>query len=179
MIIGIIFIAWASAGKLSISSLNLPKLIGLWRIVVAVAGIVLVLFSLWLLPRDDYSASKTVQVDMSNFIGRGKKTLSFPPQVIIENFLDRIYRALGGSVSPHTYGKEWILIDDITGKEFPNIGTAWARSRGMSKDDRRLNQVGFDAGTKLKVDRTKGVLQIDPSPLKGGHQEPLARLYRN
>jgi hypothetical protein len=175
LILGIILISVASVGTIDYGSLHFI-LIGPWRIVIIVLGAIVLGLGAWLLLRETEDVSgQSIRVDLTSFpgISKKKKTLHSPAQITVDAFLDKIYlEALVGVVQRQTYGREWILVDGRSGRQFRNLGADWARSRGMAADNRSLIEAGIYAGMKVRVENTKGGLVIDATPFRGGDQPP-------
>jgi hypothetical protein len=65
-----------------------------------------------------------------------------------QKFLNAVWAALPpGLVRPYTYGKDWVLVDAASGKEFNDLG----RRGGKKDDNRSLKEAGITPGMRLLV----------------------------
>jgi hypothetical protein len=70
----------------------------------------------------------------------------------VADLLNLTYLSIAQFVAPYSYAREWVLEDPATGRTFPEIGTAWARSAlKRPYDDRPLEEVGLLPGMQLRV----------------------------
>jgi hypothetical protein len=92
----------------------------------------------------------TVQLPSAD---EGSQSIDLPitERSYVDAFLDSIYFALKPLVRPFRYGTDWILFDLDSGKEFQNMGTAYAREHRSPRDTRLLAEVGITPGTRLAV----------------------------
>jgi hypothetical protein len=67
----------------------------------------------------------------------------------VQEVLDEVW-STQGVVPAYSYGREWILLDAATKRQFRDIGSTWAQRNdaGLS-DTRTLGEVGIRPGTQL------------------------------
>ncbi len=68
----------------------------------------------------------------------------------VDQFLNDIYFGLFPAVRAWTYGKSWTL-EDSQGKVYSEMGTAWGDAHGLTRDTRRITEVGILPGYRMKV----------------------------
>jgi len=110
------------------------------------------------------TASKiAIQISKSNFItisfsefASNIKDMILPVKALptFSNLLNIIYFAIHDYVDEYTYGKTWILKDNITGKVFENLRMLkHIEYGGPYRDKRNLSEVGIEPGMVLNVVR--------------------------
>jgi hypothetical protein len=172
--LGVLCVFAGAIGSLNYNSAHF-EIAGLWRIVLTALGLVLVILGGSLLVfSTDGTEKGSVNVDLTGFPGLAKKSLNCSSQTTVDAFLDKIFMQVlrGGGVAPQSYGSDWILTDATSGRQFRNIGAAWARGRGHKTDDRPLPEAGIYPGMKLHITRAEGGLTVDASPYLGGDRTP-------
>jgi hypothetical protein len=109
--------------------------------------------------REDFQR-RSVEVDLSGIVAPDAqaRTLTCPmDSVTVSHLLDTVYLAIDDYVDAYSYGRQWLLHDPATRKTFKELGTPWRLAHGSDpNDDRRLEEVGIRAGTRLvavRVDR--------------------------
>jgi hypothetical protein len=84
--------------------------------------------------------------------GAGNMQIPVDERTNVDGFLDSIFFMLSPTVKPFTYDRSWVLRDKH-GKKYSDMGTSWARLRGLESDGRSLAEVGIKAGARLEVVR--------------------------
>jgi len=105
-------------------------------------------------------SSLTVSIDR---IKPGKEPLRIPifEDSTVSSVLDVIYFSLKPEVRVFTYAKSWVLVDD-DGNKYADMGTAWAQSRGLSRDERPIAEVGIVPGFHLTAIKNRKAGRIKP-----------------
>jgi hypothetical protein len=70
----------------------------------------------------------------------------------VTDLLNSVYFAISDFVRPFEYPRTWVL-EREGGGVLDQMGTSWARSRGLPEDDRLLGEVGIKAGDRLRARR--------------------------
>lgn len=98
------------------------------------------------------SDDSAVVIDTAPLNGVGQVTITYPLFGTVSDFLDDLYNHLDDAVPHSTFGIRWALRDPKTGKEFREMGRAWAKKNNRSGvDTRRLEEVGIKPGMKLEA----------------------------
>ncbi|GAB3986531.1 hypothetical protein GCM10027615_78930 [Plantactinospora veratri] len=69
----------------------------------------------------------------------------------VSDFLNEVYARMNGFVPAFSYGARWELFDVIQNVSMTDLGSAWSRRNGRSRDFRTLNEVGLRGGKILAV----------------------------
>ncbi|MEU4295202.1 hypothetical protein AB0E63_43875 [Kribbella sp. NPDC026596] len=95
------------------------------------------------------SSSVEVEIDA---VAPERSPVLFPvdEDATVRELLDALYFAMAPHIRPFQYLESWALVSE-QGTVFDAIGTAWARKKRQSVDDRRLAEVGIFPGDKLRV----------------------------
>lgn len=71
-------------------------------------------------------------------------------ETTVASFLDTVYFLLARKVPPFSYARSWLLVTE-SNVPLLEMGTSWARSQGMLRDERPLAAVGVHGGTLLRA----------------------------
>ena len=80
--------------------------------------------------------------------GAQQLQIAVDSETTISELLDWIYFQLEPAVEPFSYDINWLLIGE-DGTEYTDMGTPWARQRGLSEDTRPISAVGIEPGIRL------------------------------
>lgn len=95
--------------------------------------------------------AQSVSVDLDELKPyAGELSIPVTNETLVGSLLNQIYFVLSPAVKPFTYGESWLLEDSL-GKVYDDIGTEWARSRGLDMDNRPIAEAGIRPGSRMRV----------------------------
>ncbi|MGC1374645.1 MAG: TIR domain-containing protein [Anaerolineales bacterium] len=112
-----------------------------------------------------------VIIDTSKFFASGKAiAISYGTDRSVSTFLDDIFFALNriGEVPAYEYGTVWLLQDQLSGRQYDDIGIEYCRTHGRVRDDRTILGVGIRAGDRLEVIRAPALQDEQNTLSRGG-----------
>jgi hypothetical protein len=97
----------------------------------------------------DVVKSNTVTIDPSKLIPHAEPfQIPVSPDTPVGDLLDSVYFAIRPAVKPFTYNKSWVLAEEGR-KPLVDIGTTWANTEGIARDERPLTEAGIKPGATL------------------------------
>jgi len=100
-------------------------------------------------------AARTLMVDVSRIVDEPGTFVDFTAadSTTVRDFLNAVFFELRLNVGPHSYGREWVLVDRGTGERLTDLGSFWARRNGVEADERLLKDVGLLGRPDLVAER--------------------------
>lgn len=68
-------------------------------------------------------------------------------ETTIDELLDTVFFSLTPDIEPFSYGKTWVLGAE-DGTLLVALGTHWAKTEGLQRDERPIGEVGLLPGLK-------------------------------
>ncbi|HEV2945472.1 MAG TPA: hypothetical protein VGX26_10200 [Solirubrobacteraceae bacterium] len=97
---------------------------------------------------DSYLERSSITVDRSGVSPRLEPIrVPVTRETTIDELLDTIFFSLTPEIEPFSYGKTWVLAtesDDF----LEGLGTQWAKTEGLQRDERPIGEVGLLPGLK-------------------------------
>lgn len=93
----------------------------------------------------------TVTIERSALLpGAGPIEFPVTPRTEVAELLASVYFTINTQVEPFSYGKSWVL-QGRDGHALRELGSEWARSRGLVRDSRSIVEAGISPGSTLSV----------------------------